>query len=145
MLNQLLIRVPMILVRGGSVLLIIAALLYVNLGYPYVSQGVSNLDGVLAGELKAVWLGFSLHLFFIAYLLMVGSRRSNPHRIIVALSGLIILVDSLLIRVFVANTIGAQVLMMSGLAVLLGSFLWILFERGMTVSVSNSSLTPTAL
>src|SRR4029450_12965608 len=101
--------IPMILVRGGSILLIFTAFLCLYLGYPYVSKGViaANIDGAVSGELKAVWLGFCLHLFFTAYLLLVNSRRSNPHESILVLGGLVVLVDSILVRIFVANTFGA--------------------------------------
>lgn len=136
----------MILVRGGSILLILTAFLYLYLGYPYVSKGLfaASLDAALSGELRAVWLGFCLHLFFIAYLLLVSSRRSKPHQSIVVLGGLVVLVDAILVRAFFANTIGAQLLMLSGLFVLLGSFLWIFFERAIPVTASNNSFIPTA-
>lgn len=79
--------IPMIFVRGGSTILILTAFLYLYLGYPYMSKGLfaASLDAALSGELRAVWLGFCLHLFFIAYLLLVSSRRSNPHQSIVLL------------------------------------------------------------
>ena len=90
------IKVPMTLVRVGSVVLIIIAFLYVYLGYPYVSKGLfaSNLDAGVSGEVRAAYLGFSLHLFFIAYLLLDSSRRSNPRKLIMLLCGLIVFVDS---------------------------------------------------
>ena len=138
--------IPIILVRGGSILLILTACLYLYLGYPYVSKGLSaaNIDGAVSAELKAVWLAFILHLFFTAYLLLVNSRRSSSHESIVVLGGLVVLVDSILVRVFVANTFGAQLLMLSALSVLLGSFLWILFEHTLPAPASNNSLKPTA-
>lgn len=138
--------VPIILVRGGSILLLLTAFLYLYLGYPYVWKGLagSGIDNAMSGELKAVWLGFCLHLFFIAYLLLVSFRRSNPHLSIVVLGGLIVAVDSLLVRAFVANTFGAQLLMLSGISILLGSYLWKQFERAMRAPGSNNSLKPVA-
>ncbi len=138
--------IPMILVRGGSILLILTAFLYLYLGYPYVSKGLfaANIDGAISGELRAVWLGFCLHLFFTVYLLLVNSRRSNPHESILVLGGLVVLVDSILVRIFVANTFGAQLLMLSAICVLLGSFLWILFEHSLAAPTSKNSLNPTA-
>jgi len=137
--------VPIILVRGGSILLLLTAFLYLYLGYPYVSKGlsVSGIDNAVSGELKAVWLGFSLQLFFIVYLLLVNSRRSNPHLSTVVLGGLIVVLDAILVRVFVANTFGAQLLMLSGLGILLGSYFWKLFERAMRAP-ANNSLNPIA-
>ena len=125
------IRVPLTFVRLGSVVLIFTAFLYLYLGYPYVSKGLSgaSLDAQLSGELKAVWVGFCLHLFFIAYLLLNNSRRGNVQNLILALCGLIVLVDAFLVRVFLANTIGAQLLTVSGLLILLGSYFWVLFKR----------------
>jgi hypothetical protein len=138
--------IPMILVRGGSILLIFTAFLCLYLGYPYVSKGLiaANIDGAVSGELKAVWLGFCLHLFFTAYLLLVNSRRSNSHESIVVLGGLVVLVDAILVRIFVANTFGAQLLMLSGIGILLGSFLWIVFGRDLQTPASNNSLNPSA-
>lgn len=126
------IKVPMTLVRVGTVMLIIIAFLYVYLGYPYVSKGLfaSNLDAGVSGELKAAYLGFSLQLFFIAYLLLDSSRRSNPRRLIILLCGLIVLVDGFLVRAFLTdkNLVG-QVLALSGILILLGSFFWFQFQR----------------
>jgi hypothetical protein len=139
--------IPMILVRGGSILLILTAFLYLYLGFPYVSKGlfVANIDAAVSGELKAVWLGFCLQLFFTAYLLLVSSRRSHSHESIVVLGGLVVLAESILVRIFFANTFGAQLLGLSGLGILLGSFLWILFERVMPAPASsNNSLNATA-
>lgn len=126
-----LIKVPTIFVRGGSIILILAAFLYLYLGYPYVTKGMfaANLDGAVSAEVKAVWLGFCLHLFFIAYLLIAGSRRLNPQKLIVLFCGLIILVDAFLIRAFLANTMGAQLLMVSGLLILLGNYSWFILPR----------------
>jgi hypothetical protein len=138
--------IPMILVRGGSILLIFTAFLYLYLGYPYISKGLfaTNIDAAVSGELRAVWLGFCLQLLFTAYLLLVNSRRSNPHESIVVLAGLVVLVDAILVRIFVANTFGAQLLMLSAICVLVGSFLWILFEHAQPAPTSNNSLNPTA-
>jgi hypothetical protein len=126
------LKIPMILVRGGSILLIIIAFFYLYLGYPYVSRGMfaANLDFGLSGELKAVWLGFCLHLFFIAYLLLANSRRGNPHKLIVMLCGLIVLADGLLVRTFLSdkNLVG-QSLLVSGLLILLGTLFWVQFQR----------------
>ena len=127
-----LMKVPMIFVRGGSILLIVTAFLYLYLGYPYVSKGLfaANLDAGLSGEVKAVWLGFCLHLFFIAYLLLANSRRSNPHRFVVMLCGLIILVDGFIVRAFLTDkNFAAQLLLISGLLILLGCFCWFQFQR----------------
>jgi hypothetical protein len=138
--------VPIVLVRGGSILLLLTAFLYLYIGYPYVSKGlsVSGIDLAVSGELKAVWLGFCLQLFFIVYLLFVNSRRSNPHLLTVVLLGLIVAVDAILVRVFVANTFGAQLLMLSGLGILLGCYLWKLFERGMRAPAPNNLLNTIA-
>lgn len=126
------IKVPMTLVRVGTVMLIIIAFLYVYLGYPYVSKGLfaSNLDAGVSGELKAAYLGFSLQLFFIAYLLLDSSRRSNPRKLIMLLCGLIVFVDSFLVRTFLTNkNLVGQALALSGTLVLLGSFFWFQFQR----------------
>ena len=138
--------IPIILVRLGSILLILTAFLYLYLGYPYVSKGLfaANIDGAVAAELRAVWLGFCLQLVFTAYLLLVNSRRSTSNESIVVLGGLVVLVDCILVRVFVANTFGAQLLALSAICVLLGSFLWILFEHTLPAPTSNNSLKPTA-
>lgn len=132
--NQMLIsiKVPMTLVRVGTVMLVIAAILYLYLGYPYVSKGMfaANLDSGVSGELRAVWLGFCLHLFFIAYLLLANSRRSSSHILIVMLCGLIVLVDGSLVRAFLTNkNLVGQLLSMSGILILLGSFFWFQFQR----------------
>jgi len=134
--------VPIILVRGGSILLLLTAFLYLYLGYPYASKGLSGsgIDNALSGELKALWLGFCLHLFFIAYLVLVSFRRNNPHLSTVVLGGLIVAVDAILVRAFVANTFGAQLLMLSGISILLGSYLW----RAMRAPASTNSLNPIA-
>ena len=142
--NQMLksIKVPMTLVRGGSIMLIIIAFLYLYLGYPYISQGMfaANLDAGLSGELKAVWLGFCLHLFFIAYLLLANSRRSNAHKSIVMLCGLIVLVDGFLVRAFLSDkNLVSQALLVSGILILLGTFFWFQFQRTLTKPASNSS------
>jgi len=126
------ITVPMILVRGGTIILIVIAFLYLYLGYPYVSKGMfaANLEAGVSGELKAVWLGFCLHLFFIAYLLLANSHRSNPHKLIVMLCGLIVLADGFLARAFLSDrNLVAQSLLISGLLILLGSFFWFQFQR----------------
>ena len=138
--------IPIILVRVGSILLILTAFLYLYLGYPYVSKGLfaASIDGAVSAELRAVWLGFCLQLVFTAYLLIFNSRRSSSHESIVVLGGLVVLVDSILVRVFVANTFGAQLLALSAICVLLGSFLWILFEHTLPAPASNNSLKPTA-
>ena len=124
-------KAPIVFVRGGSIILILAAFLYLYLGYPYISNGMfaASLDGAVTAEVKAVWLGFCLHLFFIAYLLLAGSRRVNPQKLTVLLCGLIILVDAFLVRAFLANTFGAQLLTVSGLLILLGSYSWFIFQR----------------
>src|SRR2546423_7916213 len=126
------IKVPITLVLVGTVMLIIIAFLYVYLGYPYVSKGLfaSNLDAGISGELRAAYLGFSLHLFFIAYLLLDNSRRSNPRKLIMLLCGLIILVDGFLVRAFLTdkNLVG-QALALSAILILLGSFFWFQFQR----------------
>lgn len=126
------IKVPMTLVRVGSVMLTIIAFLYVYLGYPYVSKGLfaSNLDAGVSGEVRAAYLGFALHLFFIAYLLLDSSRRSNPRKLIMLLCGLIVFVDSFLVRTFLTNNnLVGQALALSGTLVLLGSFFWFQFQR----------------
>ena len=126
------IKVPMTLVRAGTVVLIIIAFLYVYLGYPYVSKGLfaSNLDAGVSGEVRAAYLGFSLHLFFIAYLVLDSSRRSNPRRLIMLLCGLVVFVDSFLIRAFLTkNNLVGQALALSGILILLGSFFWFQFQR----------------
>ncbi len=126
------IKVPMTLVRAGTVVLIIIAFLYVYLGYPYVSKGLfaSNLDAGVSGEVRAAYLGFSLHLFFIAYLLLDSSRRSNPRRLIMLLCGLVVFVDSFLVRAFLTNNnLVGQALALSGTLILLGSFFWFQFQR----------------
>jgi hypothetical protein len=137
--------IPIILVRGGSVLLILTAFLFLYLGFPFVSKGLfaANIDEAVSGELKAVWVGFCLHLFFIAYLLLVSSRRRHSHESIVVLGGLVVLADSILVRIFFANTFGAQLLGLSGIGILLGSFFWILFDRGIPAPAPNKSLNPT--
>jgi len=126
------IKVPVTLVRVGSVMLTIIAFLYVYLGYPYVSKGLfaSNLDAGVSGEVRAAYLGFALHLFFIAYLLLDSSRRSNPRKLIMLLCGLIVFVDSFLVRTFLTNNnLVGQALALSGTLVLLGSFFWFQFQR----------------
>jgi hypothetical protein len=126
------IKVPITLVRAGTVVLIIIAFLYVYLGYPYVSKGLfaSNLDAGVSGEVRAAYLGFSLHLFFIAYLLLDSSRRSNPRRLIMLLCGLVVFVDSFLIRAFLTNNnLVGQALALSAILILLGSFFWFQFQR----------------
>ena len=126
------IKVPMTLVRVGTVMLIIIAFLYIYLGYPYVSKGLfaSNLDAGVSGEVRAAYLGFSLQLFFIAYLLLDSSRRSNPRKLIMLLCGLIIFVDGFLVRAFLTNNnLVGQALALSGTLVLLGSFFWFQFQR----------------
>jgi hypothetical protein len=126
-----LIKVPMIFVRVGSVFLIFAAFLYLYLGYPYVTKGMfaANLDGAVSAEVKAVWLGFCLQLFFMAYLLFASSRRASPQKLVVLLCGLLVLVDAFLIRAFLANTMGAQLLMVSGLLILLGNYSWFILRN----------------
>jgi len=122
----------MTLVRAGTLVLIIIAFLYVYLGYPYVSKGLfaSNLDAGVSGEVRAAYLGFSLHLFFIAYLLLDCSRRSNPRRLIMLLCGLVVFVDSFLVRTFLTNNnLVGQALALSGTLILLGSFFWFQFQR----------------
>jgi len=89
----------------------------------------ANLDGAVSAEVKAVWLGFCLQLFFIAYLLIAGSRRVSPQKLVVLLCGLMILFDAFLIRAFLANTLGAQLLMVSGLLILLGNYSWFILRR----------------
>jgi len=113
-------------------MLTIIAFLYVYLGYPYVSKGLfaSNLDAGVSGEVRAAYLGFALHLFFIAYLLLDSSRRSNPRKLIMLLCGLIVFVDSFLVRTFLTNNnLVGQALALSGTLVLLGSFFWFQFQR----------------
>lgn len=124
-------KVPMIFVWGGSIFLVFAAFLYLYLGYPYVTKGMfaANLDGAVSAEVKAVWLGFCLQLFFIAYLLIASSRRVSPQKLTVLLCGVIILVNAFLIRAFLANTMGAQLLMVSGLLILLGNYSWFILQR----------------
>jgi hypothetical protein len=124
------IRVPTILVRTGSVVLVITAFLYLYLGYPYMVKGMfaANLDGVVSGEVKAVWLGFCLHLFFVAYLLVVNSRRDHLHKSTVVMCGIIVSVDAFLVRGFVANTFAAQLLILSGMLILVGSCIWFFFK-----------------
>jgi hypothetical protein len=109
-----------------------------------VGLSAASVDNALSGELKAVWLGFCLQLFFIAYLLLVNSRRSNLHLSTVVLGGLVVIVDSILVSVFFAKTFGAQLLGLSGMGVLVGSFLWRLSERDMPAPKSKNSLNPTA-
>jgi len=126
------LKVPMTLVRVGSISLIIIASLYLYLGYPYVSKGMfaANLDLGVSGELKAVWFGFCLHLFLIAYLLLANSRRSSPHKLIVMWCGLIVFADGLLLRGFLTyKNLVAQALLISGLLILLGTFWWFQFQR----------------
>lgn len=139
MFNSL--KVPMTLVRSGSIILIIIASLYLYLGYPYVSKGMfaANLDLGVSGEVKAVWLGFCLHLFFIAYLLLANSRRRNPHKLIVMLCGLIVLADGFLLRAFLTDkNLVAQSLLISGILILLGSLSWFQFQRMHDKARSNN-------
>lgn len=124
-------KVPMIFVRGGSIFLIFAAFLCLYLGYPYVTKGMfaANVDGAVSAEVKAVWIGFCLQLFFMAYLLIAGSRRVNPQKLIVLFCGLIILFHAFLIRAFLGNTMAAQLLMVSGLLILLGNYSWFILRH----------------
>ena len=115
----------MTLVRLGSIMLILTAFFHIYLGYPYVTKGMgaANLDLGVSGEVKAVWIGFCLHLFFIAYLLLANSRRDNFHKLIVMLCGLIVLADGLLVRAFMSDkSLVAQSLQVSGLLILLGTY-----------------------
>jgi hypothetical protein len=130
MLNSL--KFPMTLVRVGTILLIITAFLQIYLGYPYVSKGMvaANLDLGVSGDLKAVWIGFALHLFFIAYLLLANSRRSHHHKLLLMLGGLLVLADGQLVRIFVSDkSLVAQSMTISGLLILLGTFWWFLIPR----------------
>ena len=123
------LRFPMTLVRVGSVMLILTAFFQIYLGYPYVTRGMvaANLDLGVSADVKAVWIGFCLHLFFIAYLLLANSRRHNFHQLIVMLSGLIVLSDGILVRVFMGDkSLVAQSLMVSGFLILLGSYWYFL-------------------
>ena len=122
----------MTLVRVDSLMLIITAFFYIYLGYPYVSKGMvaANLDLGVSGDVKAVWIGFCLHLFFIAYLLLANSRRSNPHKLIVMLCGLIVFADGVLVRAFLSDkSLVAQSLLISGLLILLGTLWWFLIPH----------------
>ncbi len=125
------IKVPMILVRGGSIMLVITAFLHLYLGYPYISKGMSasTLNAGVSADIKAVWLGFCFHLFFIAYLLLISSRSSKPNKSLAVLCGLVVMADGYLISTFIANTFASQLLGLSGMLVLLGSFMWYQFER----------------
>lgn len=126
------LRFPMTLVRVGSMMLIITAFFQIYLGYPYVTKGMvaANLDLGVSGDVKAVWIGFTLHLFFIAYLLLANSRRSHFHKLIVMLCGLIVLADGLLVRAFMSDkSLPAQSLQVSGLLILLGTLWWFLIPH----------------
>jgi len=123
------LRFPMTLVRVGTVMLILTAFFQIYLGYPYVTRGMSaaNLDLGVSADVKAVWIGFCLHLFFIAYLLLANSLRNSFHQLIVMLSGMIVLADGILVRVFMGEkSLVAQALMVSGLLILLGSYWYFL-------------------
>jgi hypothetical protein len=126
------VRFPMTLVRLGSIMLIITAFFHVYLGYPYVTKGMvaANLDLGVSGDVKAVWIGFCLHLFFIAYLLLANSRRGNFHKLVVMLCGLIVLADGFLVRAFLSDkSLVAQSLQVSGLLILLGTLWWFLIPH----------------
>jgi hypothetical protein len=69
---------------------------------------------------------------------VASSRSVNPQKLIVLLCGLIILVDAILVRAFLANTMGAQLLMLSGLLILLGNYSWFIFRRFQPKSPSIS-------
>ena len=119
------LRFPMTLVRVGSIMLILTAFFHIYLGYPYVTKGMgdANLDLGVSADVKAVWIGFCLHLFFIAYLLLANSRRGNFNKLIVMLCGLIVLTDGLLVRAFMSDkSLVAQSLQVSGLLILLGTY-----------------------
>jgi hypothetical protein len=125
-------RFPMTLVRIGSIMLVITAFFYLYLGYPYMSKGLvaANLDLGVSGDVKAVWIGFALHLFFMGYLLLANSRRSHFHKLIVMLCGLIVLADGLLVRGFMSDkSLPAQSLQVSGLLILLGTLWWFLIPH----------------
>ncbi len=113
-------------------MLLITAFYYIYLGFPYVSKGMgaANLDLGVAGDVKAVWLGFSLHLFFLAYLLLVNSSRRNFHKLIVMLCGLIVLANGLLVRGFLSDkSLVAQSMTVSAILILLGTFWWLLIPH----------------
>jgi hypothetical protein len=126
------LKFPMTLVRVGSIMLIITAFFHVYLGYPYVSNGMvaANLDLGVSGDVKAVWIGFALHLFFIAYLLLANSRRNNHHNLVLMLCGLIVLADGQLVRIFLSEkSLVAQAMTVSGLLILVGTFWWFLIPH----------------
>jgi hypothetical protein len=119
------LRFPITLVRVGTIMLILTAFFHIYLGYPYVTRGMgdANLDLGVAGDVKAVWIGFCLHLLFIAYLLLANSRRGNFHKLIVMLCGVIVLTDGLLVRGFLSDrSLVAQSLQVSGFLILLGTY-----------------------
>jgi hypothetical protein len=123
------LRFPMTLIRVGSVMLVLTAFFQIYVGYPYLTRGMvaANLDLGVTADVKAVWIGFCLHLFFIAYLLLANSRRDNFRQLIVMLCGLLVLADGVLVRLFMGDkSLVAQALMVSGLLILFGTYWYFL-------------------
>lgn len=131
------ITVGIILVRAGAIFLLCIALLYIGLGYPYMSRGLLNIEPALSGEVRAIWLAFCFHLILIAALLLMYSRRSSLQKTLLWLCGSVLFVDAMLVRYFVSSFyFPAQLLGVAGVIILLGSFLL----SGVGVVQSNSRI-----
>lgn len=116
-------KVGIITVRTGAIFLLGIALLYIGLGYPYLAKGLLNLEPALSGEVRAVWLAFCFQLILIAALVLMYSRRSSLQKTLLWLCGSVVFVDGMLVRHFVSiSYFPAQLLVIAGLIVLLGSY-----------------------
>lgn len=112
-----------ILIRAGAVFLLCIGLVYIALGYPYLSKGLLNIEPALSGEVRAIWLAFSVHLILIAALVLMYSRRSSLQMTLLWLCGSVLFVDGLLVRHFVSSLyLPAQGLQIAGLIILVGTF-----------------------
>jgi hypothetical protein len=117
-------RIAQALVVLGNLALLALALAHARFGYPEVSRIASEgkASPFLAAGLKLIWLLASWHWVALGIIaLAVSFGRRAPHRVVLLLCAMTLLVDAAATLAGPGWFIGDELLTLAGIAILLGA------------------------
>ena len=123
------LKLSKFLIATGAIFFIFTGFYHLYIGYPYISYQLSRMEAPILTikVIKAVWIIFSSHLFFVSVLLLLGLvRRYSNIGIIAILCGLIPILDGAILIYFA----GMENLfwMLPGVFALMGGILMVKFN-----------------
>ena len=114
---------PRWLILLASIILFGGGLLHL-IGYKFLIPALVNagVDPKLLGAVKATWLAFSVHFWFLSPALVWISRRPAARSLLLYLA-LIPLIDAALMYYYVGPFIGAYIVSAGAILLLIGAWL----------------------